>query len=134
MVKCKYKLNVFFHSNSSLQLTHAECVRVGHTGSDLHLTVRTLRARLAGFCASMLLRICSRATDLAHRVFLRATLVDCTVTPAAFGARCTQAMGTQKKETAVTITLCVLFGRARGQHGDTIWAFDAGTARAEAFG
>lgn len=106
---------------------------MGHTGSDLHFTVRTLCAFLAGFCAMMLLRICSRATDLALRVLLMATLVDCAVTPEAFGARCTKAMVSPKEVTAVTITLCVLIGGARGQRGDTIWAFGARTARAEAF-
>lgn len=133
IAKCKCKLNVFSYFNFFLQLTHAECVRVGHTGSDLHLTVRALGAGLAGFHASILLRICSRATDPTHSILLRATLLDCTVTAAAFGARRTQAMGAQKEEPAVAITLCVLFGRARGQCGDTRWALGAGKARVEVF-
>lgn len=123
----------FCLSDSSLQLTHAECVRVWQAGSDLHFTVRALGAGLAGFVGPHLFWKCSRATHLAHRVSLRATLPDNTLSMGTIGAWRTHAINAPKEEAIVTLTLCVLSCRARSQHGDTERALSTGTARAEVF-
>lgn len=120
-------------SNSPLQLTHAESVRVGHTGPDLHLAVRAPGARLAGFGADTLLGKRPRDTDLAQGVSLEATLPGGALATGAFGAGRTQAMASQEEEAVVTFALCVLISRARGDRGDTGWALVATKARAEAF-
>lgn len=118
---------------SLTKLTHAECVRVGHAGSDLHLTVRALGAGLTGLGGPQLLRKCSQATQLALGVSLWTTFADNTVARKAFGARCAQAVGTEEEEAVVAFTLRVLSRRASGQHGNTPWALGTGSAMAEVF-
>lgn len=117
----------------SLELTHAECVRVGHAGSDLHFIVRALSAGLTGFGAPQVLRKRSWATYLALRVSLWATLPDSSLTMTTFGARCTQFISGHEEVTSVTFTLCVLGGRARSKHGKTEWALGTWWATIEAF-
>lgn len=116
------------------QLTHAQCVSVGHAVSDFHLAIRALGAGLAGFGAETLLRKRSRTTDLAARVSVWTTLPSNTLTGCAFGARQTQGVPAQKEIAVVTFTLCVLRGRARGHRGNTAWALSTREARAETFG
>lgn len=115
-----------------LQLTHAEAVRVGQAGPDLHLAIGALGACLAGPGVSGLGEG-SRAAALALRVPLEATRLDNTLTTPACGARRTLASGAQKEEAMFTFTLYVLMGGAGRHHGHTGGAPGAAEAAAEAF-
>lgn len=115
-------------------LTHAECVRVGHAGSDFHLAVGTLGADLARFGAPQLLGKTSGAAYAAESVSLRAALPDESMAGTAVGARRAQAVDAPEEEAAVAFALRVLGGGTGGQLGDAQRTFDTGFARAEPFG
>lgn len=100
------------------QLTHAESVRVGHAGSDLHLTVRALGAGLARCGDPLFLRKCSGPTYFALGVSLWAALPDNTLTAGAHGTRRAQALGPPKEVATVAFALRVLSGGAKGQRGE----------------
>lgn len=116
-----------------IKLTHAECVRVGQAGPDLHLIFRALSARMTGICGTSHLREGSRAAGGAHSVSHRATLPYNPLTTSALGARCAQAVRAQKEEVVVTFTLCVLSGWAWRESGNTVWTLSTWKARAKVF-
>lgn len=124
---------LFTESKSLIKLTHAECVRLGQAGPDLHLIFRALSARLTGTCGTNRLREGSRAAGGAHSVSHRATLPYKPLTTIAFGARCAQAVRAQKEVAFVTFTLCVLSGRAWRESGNTVWTPSTWKARAKVF-
>lgn len=115
-------------------LTHAERVRVGHAGSDLHLEVGTLGADLARLGAPQLLGKTSGAARAAHSVSLRAALPDESLAGTAAGARRAQAVDAPEEEAGVALALRVLGGGAGGQRGHAQRALGTGFARTEPVG
>lgn len=116
-------------------LIHAEGVRVELAGSDLHLSVRALRAGLAGLDITLLLGERSWATWLALGVPLGTTQPHHPLATSTHGAGGTQPRHTlpipPQVEVLVTITVGILGGAAGGQLWDASRAAGTGEARGE---
>lgn len=119
---------------ASSLLTHAERVRVGHAGPDLHLEVGTLGAHLARLGAPQLLGKTSGAARAAESVSLRAALTDESLAGTTAGARRAQAVDAPEEEAGVALALRVLGGGAGGQRGHARRALGTGLARTEPVG
>lgn len=116
------------------RLTHAEGVRVGHAGSDLHFAVGALGARLTGLGAPQLLGKSSRTAHFAQRVPSRAALAHGALAAGALRTGGAHAVRVEEEETVLAFALRVLGGRASGQRRDAGRTLGAGRALAEALG